>query len=123
MRTNMAQPVVLVVEDEGLVRMAVADELMDAGFAVLEAGNADQAIRMLENHPEISILFTDIDMPGSMDGIRLAHAVRERWPPVKLVLVSGHQSPQPGALPSETAFFSKPYDMQIVSKELWRLAG
>ncbi len=103
--------------------MATADELTDAGFSVLEAANADQAIRMLETHPEISILFTDIDMPGSMDGIRLAHAVRERWPPVKLVLVSGHQSPEQSMLPSESAFFSKPYDVAAISQALWRLAA
>ncbi|MFC5514620.1 response regulator [Kaistia terrae] len=115
-------PVILVVEDEGLVRMAAADELAEAGFRVLEAANADQAIRMLETHPEITILFTDIDMPGSMDGIRLAHAVRERWPPVKLVLVSGHQSPSSDSLPVDSAFFSKPYDMNSLSKTLWDLS-
>ncbi|HEV7283761.1 MAG TPA: response regulator, partial [Kaistia sp.] len=92
MSISNGPPVILVVEDEGLVRMAAADDLVEAGFKVIEAANADQAIQMLETHPEITILFTDIDMPGSMDGIRLAHAVRERWPPVKLVLVSGHQS-------------------------------
>lgn len=121
MSSNNGPPVVLLVEDEGLVRMAAADDLIDAGFSVLEAANADEAIRMLETHPEISILFTDIDMPGSMDGIRLAHAVRERWPPVKLVLVSGHQSPTADLLPAETAFFTKPYDMGTVSKALWNL--
>ncbi|BCP54829.1 response regulator [Kaistia sp. 32K] len=103
--------------------MATADEFSDAGFTVLEAANADQAIKLLETHPEITILFTDIDMPGSMDGIRLAHAVRERWPPVKLVLVSGHQSPKPDLLPSECAFFTKPYDIQTVSEALWRMTG
>lgn len=121
MSSNNGPPVVLLVEDEGLVRMAAADDLVDAGFSVLEAANADQAILMLETHPEISILFTDIDMPGSMDGIRLAHAVRERWPPVKLVLVSGHQSPAADLLPTESAFFAKPYDMGAVSKVLWNL--
>lgn len=115
-------PVILVVEDEGLVRMAAADDLVEAGFKVLEAANADQAIKMLETHPEITILFTDIDMPGSMDGIRLAHAVRERWPPVKLVLVSGHQSPASEILPADSAFFAKPYDMVRLSKTFWDLS-
>jgi CheY-like chemotaxis protein len=123
MHDNSASPVVLVVEDEGLVRMAAADDLIDAGFTVLEAADADEAIRLLETHPEITILFTDIDMPGSMDGIRLAHAVRERWPPVKLVLVSGHQSPTDGVLPSDSAFFAKPYDMATVSRILWQLSA
>ncbi|MCX5517353.1 response regulator [Kaistia defluvii] len=121
MSISNGPPVILVVEDEGLVRMAAADDLMEAGFKVLEAANADQAIQMLETHPEISILFTDIDMPGSMDGIRLAHAVRERWPPVKLVLVSGHQSPTSDILPTDSAFFAKPYDMGSVSKALWAM--
>lgn len=103
--------------------MAAADDLADAGFRVLEAADADQAIRMLEEHPEISILFTDIDMPGTMDGIRLAHAVRERWPPVKLVLVSGHQSPASDTLPTESTFFPKPYDMRTISETLWSMAS
>jgi CheY-like chemotaxis protein len=123
MQQKSASPVVLLVEDEGLVRMAAADDLMNAGFDVLEAANADEAIRLLESHSEISILFTDIDMPGSMDGIRLAHAVRERWPPVKLVLVSGHQSPVAGSLPPDSAFFAKPYDIAAVSKQLWQMTG
>ncbi|ODT14502.1 MAG: two-component system response regulator [Kaistia sp. SCN 65-12] len=123
MHDKNASPVVLIVEDEGLVRMATSDDLIDAGFSVLEAADADEAIRLLETHPEITILLTDIDLPGSMDGIRLAHAVRERWPPVKLVLVSGHQSPAAGALPSESAFFAKPYDIAKISKALWQMSG
>lgn len=122
MNRDNGPPVILVVEDEGLVRMAAADDLTEAGFKVLEAANADEAIRMLEMHPEITILFTDIDMPGSMDGIRLAHAVRERWPPVKLVLVSGHKSPSADILPLDSSFFSKPYDMSRLTKMLWDLS-
>lgn len=122
MNRDNGPPVILVVEDEGLVRMAAADELTEAGFKVLEAANADEAIRMLEMHPEITILFTDIDMPGSMDGIRLAHAVRKRWPPVKLVLVSGHKSPSADILPSDSSFFSKPYDMSRLTKALWDMS-
>jgi CheY-like chemotaxis protein len=123
MHDKHASPVVLIVEDEGLVRMAASDDLIDAGFTVLEAADADEAIRLLETHPEITILLTDIDLPGSMDGIRLAHAVRERWPPVKLVLVSGHQSPSADALPSESTFFAKPYDMTAVSRKLWQISA
>lgn len=122
MNRDNGPPVILVVEDEGLVRMAAADELTEAGFKVLEAANADEAIRMLEMHPEITILFTDIDMPGSMDGIRLAHAVRKRWPPVKLVLVSGHKSPSADILPTDSSFFSKPYDMSRLTKALWDMS-
>jgi len=123
MHTSNEPPIVLVVEDEGLIRMAAADDLIDAGFTVLEAANADQAIEVLETHPGISILLTDIDMPGSMDGIRLAHAVRKRWPPVKLVLVSGHKTPDTQDLPADSTFFTKPYDMARLSKVLWSLAN
>ena len=90
MSISNGPPVILVVEDEGLVRMAAADDLVEAGFKVIEAANADQAIQMLEAHPEITILFTDIDMPGSMDGPKLAAAVRDRWPPLKIIVTSGH---------------------------------
>jgi CheY-like chemotaxis protein len=101
---------VLVVEDEILIRMAVADSIADGGFVVYEAANADQAIRMLEQHNDIRVLFTDIDMPGSMDGLKLAVAVRHRWPPVKIVITSGHVKIRPEDLPFEGRFFAKPYD-------------
>lgn len=123
MTNENTSPVILLVEDEVLIRMSTADDLLDAGFSVLEAADADEAIRLLESHPEIQILLTDIDLPGSMDGIRLANAVRTRWPPVKLVLVSGHQSPSADILPSDSAFFTKPYDMAAVSKLLWQLSA
>ena len=109
-------PAVLVVEDEILIRMAISDQIADGGFTVYEAGNADQAIRMLEAHPDIRLLFTDIDMPGSMDGLKLARAVRDRWPPVKIVLTSGHVKIRQEELPVEGRFFAKPYDAaKIVS--------
>ncbi len=75
---------VLIVEDEALVRMDIALLLEDDGFHVLEASNADDAISLLDAHPEVRLMFTDIDMPGSMDGLKLAAAVRDRWPPVKI---------------------------------------
>jgi CheY-like chemotaxis protein len=76
-------PAVLIVEDEALIRMDTASLIEDAGFKVHEAGNADEAIRILELHDEIRLIFTDVNMPGSMDGLKLAHYVRGRWPPVK----------------------------------------
>src|SRR5436309_15192450 len=81
--------VVLVVEDEMLLRMRAVDMVEDAGFTSVEAVDADQAIAILESRSDIALLFTDIQMPGSMDGLRLAHAVRKRWPPIKIILVSG----------------------------------
>lgn len=78
---------VLVVEDELLVRMDIADYLIGDGFEVFEAGNAVDAIALLEANPHIQVLFTDIDMPGGMDGLMLAVAVRHRWPPIEIVVI------------------------------------
>jgi CheY-like chemotaxis protein len=82
---------VLVVEDEALVRLSAREEIEAAGFKVYEAYNADEAIRLLEANPDIELIFTDVDMPGSMDGVKLAHYVRTRWPPVKIIVTSGYQ--------------------------------
>jgi len=101
---------VLVVEDEVLIRMDIAQSLEDEGFQVLEASNADDAIVLLDTHPEVRLMFTDIDMPGSMDGLKLAAAVRDRWPPVKIIVTSGHRQMSDDALPVVGRFFSKPYD-------------
>ena len=109
---------VLVVEDEPLVRMDIVDFLERDGFKVSEAGNADQAIALLEQHPTIQILFTDIDMPGSMDGLKLATAVRNRWPPIKIVVTSGHMTVHIADLPDGGVFFSKPYVARVVASAL-----
>ncbi|SIQ02031.1 Response regulator receiver domain-containing protein [Rhizobium sp. RU33A] len=101
---------VIVVEDETLVRMDIAMSLQDEGFTVLEASDADEAIGLLDTHPEIRLMFTDIDMPGSMDGLKLAKAVRDRWPPVKIIVASGHRHLSDELLPIEGKFFSKPYN-------------
>ena len=77
------RPVILVVEDEFLVRISTVEMIEDAGFRVLQAADADEAIEILQVRPDIRVIFTDIHMPGSMDGLRLAHAVRARWPPIK----------------------------------------
>ena len=101
---------VLVVEDEPLTRIDIVSALEDGGFLVFEAANADEAIVVLEQHTEIQALFTDIDMPGSMDGLKLAAAVRDRWPPVKIIVTSGHRAMNDDSLPVAGRFFSKPYD-------------
>jgi CheY-like chemotaxis protein len=107
---------VIVVEDETIVRMDIAMSLEGDGFIVLEASNADEAIEILNAHPEIRLMFTDIDMPGSMDGLKLAKAVRDRWPPVKIIVASGHRQLSDDLLPVEGKFFSKPYDhVSVVS--------
>jgi CheY-like chemotaxis protein len=101
---------VVVVEDEALIRLDITISLENEGFIVLEASNADEAITILNAHPEIRVMFTDIDMPGSMDGLKLASAVRDRWPPVKIIVASGHRQLSDDLLPVEGKFFSKPYN-------------
>src|ERR1700737_5090388 len=80
---------ILVVEDEMLLRMRAVDMVEDAGFTPIEAINADDALAILESRSDIELLFSDIQMPGSMDGLKLAYAVHERWPSIKIILVSG----------------------------------
>jgi CheY-like chemotaxis protein len=103
------RPVVLIVEDEFLLRMDALDMIEAAGFDVVEAANADEAIAILESRLDITVVFTDIQMPGSMDGLKLAQAVRGRWPPIKIVATSGQVSVTPGDLPEGGRFLSKPY--------------
>jgi len=105
---QMAAAVVLIVEDEALIRLSAADILEGAGFVVVEASNADAAIEILESRLGIRIVFTDIDMPGSMDGVKLAAAVRSRWPPMRIIMTSGKTAPG-SQLPSRSLFFPKPY--------------
>ena len=101
---------VLVVEDEVLLRMDISDQLQDMGFKVLEAASADEATILLAANEDIQVMFTDIDMPGSMDGLKLAAAVRDRWPPVKIIVTSGHRHMSDDTLPIVGRFFSKHYD-------------
>ena len=99
---------VLVVEDEPITRMDVVGQLEEAGFRVFEAPDADRAIKILESNSAIRILFTDVDMPGSMDGLKLAAAVRDRWPPIQIVVASGLRKVNMDALPEILASFSSP---------------
>jgi CheY-like chemotaxis protein len=113
--------VVLIVEDEFLIRMNAVDMIQHAGFEVMEAGNADEAISILEARPDIHIVFTDIQMPGSMDGLKLAHFVRHRWPPIQIVAVSGHHAFQDDDLPAGSLFLQKPYSSGQVAAALRQL--
>src|ERR1700741_3194759 len=109
MSTDSTQvPNVLVVEDEMILRMRAVALVEDAGFCPVEAVNADEAIAVLESRSDISLLFTDIQMPGSMDGLKLAHAVHSRWPDIGIILVSGHVKPSDAERPTDSRFFSKP---------------
>ncbi|WP_371126440.1 response regulator [Bosea sp. (in: a-proteobacteria)] len=114
----MSKIVVLVVEDEPLIRMNAVAMIEDAGYEVIEADGADQAIAWLEARSDIRAVFTDIEMPGSMDGLKLVHAVRERWPPVVLIMASGRITPPASQMPTETVFIPKPYTEQQVLRAL-----
>jgi CheY-like chemotaxis protein len=101
--------VVLVVEDEQLLRMNAVEMVEEAGFEAIEASDADEAIRILESRNDIRAVFTDIQMPGSMDGLKLARAIRHRWPPVALIVTSGQTDITETDLPSGGRFLRKPY--------------
>lgn len=105
------RPCVLVVEDEPLVQMLASDALEDAGFAVRAAWNADEALRVLGEHAEtVQVLFSDVNMPGEMDGIDLAEEVHRRWPHILLLLSSGQARPAQDEIPDNGRFVAKPYD-------------
>jgi CheY-like chemotaxis protein len=103
------RPIVLVVEDDHLLRLDATDMVESAGFEVIEAANADDAISILESRNDIAVVFTDIQMPGSMDGLKLARAVRGRWPPIKIVTTSGLRIIEETDLPEGGRFLPKPY--------------
>jgi len=107
--------VVLVVEDDSLLRMDAVQMIEEAGFQVLEADNADQAIALLEQRSDINVVFTDIQMPGSMDGFKLAHAIRDRWPPVKIIATSGYFLEMTSNLPEGGRFIAKPYNIERIT--------
>jgi CheY-like chemotaxis protein len=117
------RPVVLIVEDEFLLRMDAVDMIEAAGFDVVEASNADQAITILESRLDITVVFTDIQMPGSMDGLKLAQAVRGRWPPIKIIATSGHVSVSETDLPEGGRFVSKPYSPRQITGVLRELVA
>ena len=114
---------VLIVEDEPLVRLCAVETVEAAGFTVIEAANADEAIRILENRKDIRVVFTDIHMPGSMDGLKLAHAVRNRWPPIKIIVTSGRERVAEQELPAGGRFFAKPYDPAQIQETLRAWTG
>jgi CheY-like chemotaxis protein len=109
------RPYVLVVEDEFFSRIHAVDLVEAAGYRAIEASNADDAIAILEAQKDIRIVFTDINMPGSMDGLRLARAIRDRWPPIELILTSGDLDIPESDIPERGLFFAKPYrDDEII---------
>lgn len=115
--------VVLVVEDEMLLRMRAVDIVEDAGFTSVEAVDADEAVAILESRSDIAMVFTDIQMPGSMDGLQLAHIVHKRWPPIKIILVSGQLKPTNADIPTNSRFYLKPLEAKEMTAQLQRMIG
>lgn len=114
--------VVLVVEDEPLQRFDAVDLVEAAGFEAVEAASADEAVRILESRPDIRIVFTDIDMPKGIDGMKLAAAIRRRWPPIEIIIVSGRRRPRPEDMPERGVFFAKPYKRQEIAAMMREMA-
>jgi CheY-like chemotaxis protein len=115
--------VVLVVEDEMLLRMRAVDMVEDAGYTSVEAVDADQAVAILESRSDIALLFTDIQMPGSMDGLGLAHSVHDRWPPIKIILVSGQLKLANIDIPVGSRFFGKPLEAKVMIAQMQSIIG
>ena len=112
---------VLVVEDEVLVRMMIADELRSAGYTVFEASNAHETLEVLRHRPNVRLLFTDLRMPGSMDGVKLARLIRSEYPAVKIVLTSGHLAAVDWV--EHDGFFPKPYNAAKIIQHFKALLG
>ena len=115
---------VLIVEDDFLLRMDALDMIEQAGFDVIEAGDADEAIAILDAREDVQAIFTDIDMPtGSIDGLRLAHDVHHRWPTMAIIVTSGQSAILESDLPIGSRFFAKPYSFREVTNTIRDLAA
>jgi CheY-like chemotaxis protein len=115
--------VVLIVEDEMVLRMRAVDMVEDAGYTPLEAVDAAEAVAILESRSDIALMCTDIQMPGQMDGVGLAHAVHERWPRIRIIVVSGQLNLPHSDLPPRSRFFGKPLDAGEVIAEMRDMIG
>lgn len=115
--------IVLVVEDEMMLRMKVVDMVEDAGYIPVEAVDADEAMAVLQSRNDIALMLTDVQMPGSMNGLELAHAVHERWPPIKIILASGQLKLSGSDIPLNSRFFGKPLQSDEVIAEMREMLG
>lgn len=115
---SASNPVVLIVEDEAIIRVGAAALVEDLECEFFEASNADEAIALLEQHPQITIVFTDIQMAGSMDGLELAAYARRRWPPLKFIIVSGNHVATAIEMPEGARFFPKPYNAATIGEAI-----
>ena len=117
----LSDAVVLVVEDNPLILMSALELVATAGFDGVGAADADEAIGILEARADIRLVFTDVEMPGTIDGVKLAHYIRERWPPIHLIVASGRSILEESQLPAGSKFFSKPYDDNTIVEEMTRM--
>lgn len=115
--------VILVVEDEMLLRMRAVDMVEDAGYSSVEAVDADEAVAILESRSDIALVMTDIQMPGSMDGLKLAYTVHERWPPIRIILVSGQLKLSTAEIPADSRFFGKPLEAAEMIAQMQKMIG
>jgi two-component system, response regulator PdtaR len=113
----------LIVEDEALVRFLCVGMFADAGFRLIEAANSDEALEFLEADCDVRLLFTDVNLPGAIDGLALARQVRERWPHMGIIAVSAQSKPQPHELPAGCRFYRKPYDEDAVVRHAHELTA
>lgn len=115
--------IVLVVEDEPILRMLAVDVVEEVGFEAIEASNANEAVAILEARHDIRMVFTDVDMPGGMSGLKLAAAIRDRWPPIEVIVTSDKPIPSGLDLPARVMFIPKPFDMKHLHDALRRLGA
>jgi CheY-like chemotaxis protein len=115
--------VVLIVDDEMMLRMLAVDMVEDAGYTPVEAVDADEAVAILESRSDIALMCTDIQMPGSMDGLGLARIVHERWPLIKIIVVSGQLTLSRVDLPPGSRFFGKPLQAGQMIAEIHSMIG
>lgn len=120
-RSALQSPVVLLVEDEPLVRELDIDVLQEAGFRVLEARTADEAFEFLKRRPDVGVVFTDVDMPGSLNGFEFARLVHQGWPAIPILVTSGKMYPNPGDLPENAVFLAKPFRPDALAAQLHQL--
>ena len=120
---SIVPAVILVVEDEMLLRMRAVDMVEDAGYTSVEAMDADEAVAILESRSDIALVMTDVQMPGSMDGLKLAHTVHERWPPIRIILVSGQLKLSSAEIPADSRFFGKPLEAAEMIAQMRKMIG
>jgi CheY-like chemotaxis protein len=123
MKTSPGRTIVLIVEDEPLIRMDVAEYVNETGFSALEAATGDEALVILSARTDIEVVFTDVNMPGEIDGMELARLISDRWPHIAVIITSGMVRPRNADLSPRSLFFSKPYDLEHVVSTMRTLAA